>query len=631
MISTYKQEPSVTPVGPLASLLSNPSLKGGVRKTGKGFMARCPAHDDKKPSLSISEAADGKILLHCMAGCSVNDVCRSLGIELSELFPDGDRDVHRNGALNNKIVATYDYTDEQGNLLFQAVRFHPKDFRQRKPDGNGGWDYSLKGVRRVLYRLPQIIEAIKKGLPIIICEGEKDADNLIALGFTATCNPMGAGKGKWLPDYSESLKGATVYILPDNDTAGREHAVTVEADLKNFALSARIVPLPELFNAKPVKDASDFISAGASSTEIIELLDGNRLKAKRLFDLPSRVANDPAELFRNGWLYRGGGVLFAAPTGIGKSVIRSQATILFALGRELFGICPTRPLSSLIIQAENDERDESEIRDGIIQGLNLSTAEIAEASKRIYIHHEDGKRGYELFSMVVEPLLIEHTPDLLWIDPALTYLDGETISQKDVGRFLRSWLNPVLRKYECGGIVIHHTNKPATGEEKGKWSGGDLAYLGSGSAEWANWPRASLAIRSTASTGVYELVAGKRGARLGWKEADGVTPCYSKFIAHSVIPGVIYWRAANPDEAPEKASKRKEAVKEDILPFVPPSDPIRKDVLIAKANSVVRIGKNKARDFVQLLIHDGLLHEWCIKRSGKRDEILVCRIPQLAV
>src|SRR4029453_16917934 len=90
---------------------------------------------------------------------------------------------------HSTIVAEYDYLDETGKLLFQVVRFEPKDFRQRRSDGNGGWIWSLGNTRRVLYRLPDIIAAVEGGETIHLVEGEKDVDTLSAHRLTATCNP----------------------------------------------------------------------------------------------------------------------------------------------------------------------------------------------------------------------------------------------------------------------------------------------------------------------------------------------------------------------------------------------------------------------------------------------------------
>ena len=171
-----------------------------------------------------------------------------------------------------KIVAMYDYTDETGKLLFQCVRYQPKDFRQRQPDGKGGWIWGIQGVRRALYRLPQLLHGLKRGLPVIVTEGEKDADRLAKLGFpaAATCNPLGAGK--WRDDYSDTLRGATVFVIADKDKEGRKHAHQVAASLQGKAMRLAVLELPDR-NGQNVKDASDWLAAGGTTGELAELLD----------------------------------------------------------------------------------------------------------------------------------------------------------------------------------------------------------------------------------------------------------------------------------------------------------------------------------------------------------------------
>lgn len=137
-----------------------------------------------------------------------------LNLDKKDAFPDS-----RNGNGLGKPSVEYDYVDEKGSLLYQVVRFEPKIFRQRKPDGRDGWDWNLNGTRRVLYNLPAVLKAVEVGKPVFLVEGEKDADALIGLSLTATTNPMGAGK--WLDEYNESLLGARVVIIPDNDKPGR--------------------------------------------------------------------------------------------------------------------------------------------------------------------------------------------------------------------------------------------------------------------------------------------------------------------------------------------------------------------------------------------------------------------------
>src|SRR5689334_22368894 len=171
--------------------------------------------------------------------------------------------------------------------------------------------------------------------------------------------------------------------------------------------------------------------------------------AKRLSELVAHIHNDPNELLRHRYLCRGGGLLLVGPTGIGKSSWSMQAMILWAIGKPMFGIVPTKPLKSLLIQAENDEGDVAEMRDGVMAGLNLTGEERRIAMENIIVAREDSRTGMAFFIAAVRPLLEQHRPDLLWIDPALAYLGGEAGSQKEVGGFLRNMLNPLLREFDC--------------------------------------------------------------------------------------------------------------------------------------------------------------------------------------
>jgi hypothetical protein len=165
---------------------------------------------------------------------------------------------------NSRIVATYDYVDERGEMLYQVIRFEPKDFRQRRPDGAGEWLWNLDGVRRVLYRLPLL--ATNPERAVFVVEGEKDVDNLAHLGIIATTNPGGAGK--WRPEYSDFLRGRHVIILPDNDGPGLSHAKAVAASLNEIAASIKILELPGL---PPKGDVSDWLAAGGTRDRLLEL------------------------------------------------------------------------------------------------------------------------------------------------------------------------------------------------------------------------------------------------------------------------------------------------------------------------------------------------------------------------
>src|SRR5579859_6993864 len=135
----------------------------GVRKSGKGWVARCPAHEDRHPSLSITEGDDGRVLLHCQSGCHTADVVAKLGLTMAELFPPREsrngNGRHKANGTARKIATTYDYLNADGEMVYQAVRYQPKGFTQRRPDGRGGWIWNVEGVERVLYHLPALLNS----------------------------------------------------------------------------------------------------------------------------------------------------------------------------------------------------------------------------------------------------------------------------------------------------------------------------------------------------------------------------------------------------------------------------------------------------------------------------------------
>jgi hypothetical protein len=166
-----------------------------------------------------------------------------------------------------KIVATYGYVDATGRLLYQVVRYEPKTFKQRKPDGNGCWDWNVRGVRQVPYRLLILVNAVKLGQPVFITEGEKDVDNLATVGVVATCNAGGAGK--WPKALNEHFRGADVILIPDNDKPGYDHINVVGKALTAIAKRIRVLLLPV-----PEKgDVSDWLAAGGTAEALWSLVE----------------------------------------------------------------------------------------------------------------------------------------------------------------------------------------------------------------------------------------------------------------------------------------------------------------------------------------------------------------------
>ena len=242
------------------------SLLSKVRRAKEGqYSALCPAHSDHQPSLSVSEGDGGEVLLTCHAGCDIYSIVEAMGLKLRDLFPNGSQPKRK-----RRVVATYDYRDTRGKLLRQVVRYEPKRFRQRRPNGAGGWAWNTKGVPEVPYRLPELVAADPKEL-VFIVEGEKSANAVAALGLVATTNSGGAEK--WHvggENHTKPLSGRSVVILPDNDDPGRRHAQQVAQSLYGIASSVRTVELPGLEHKQ---DVVDWLGNGGDAEKLRELAE----------------------------------------------------------------------------------------------------------------------------------------------------------------------------------------------------------------------------------------------------------------------------------------------------------------------------------------------------------------------
>ncbi len=232
----------------------------------KSWMSCCPSHPDKVPSLHIS-LKDDTILMKCHSGCSTEDIVKILGLELSDLFIKNEplRKVVATAIKEPpaKIVAEYDYKDEQDKDLFQVVRYEPKNFKQRHRNGSGEWTWDMKDVRRVLYHLPEL--AITYTETVYLVEGEKDADNLWSWGKVGTTSPGGANA--WKDEYAASLAGKRVVIIPDKDGPGMAYARQVANSLIGKVSELKVILLP----GDAVKDVSDWLAAGGQVDELAGL------------------------------------------------------------------------------------------------------------------------------------------------------------------------------------------------------------------------------------------------------------------------------------------------------------------------------------------------------------------------
>ncbi|MDD4961003.1 MAG: hypothetical protein PHX07_02075 [Candidatus Marinimicrobia bacterium] len=233
------------------------ALLQNVKPLGDGrFTACCPGHDDKsRSSLCITADSNG-IGVKCFALCPPEQILNPLGLELRDLFFT-KQSSKKGTAL---IEKTYDYIDENETLLYQVIRYKPKDFRQRRPDGRGGWIWNLKNVRRILYHLRRLYEAREKNKAVFFVEGEKDVESLEGIGCYATSSPQGAGF--WRDELADQLRDLHVIIIPDNDEPGLKHANQVALSIQGKAASVHMLILPG-----GVSDVSDWIAVGGNTKE----------------------------------------------------------------------------------------------------------------------------------------------------------------------------------------------------------------------------------------------------------------------------------------------------------------------------------------------------------------------------
>jgi hypothetical protein len=332
---------------------------GGYDNTERGKGKRCYGFlsDDGEWANCTREEYSGGLALHeksksyghglfgnCKCGVTHNPSLATPRLKLS------------GGKL---IVAEYDYCNEHGELLYQACRTEPKGFFQRRPDIQGGWIRNLDGVRRVLYRLPQLL-ASDASLPVFICEGEKDVDALSGSGLVATTNSGGAGK--WNDEYNAALNGRHVVILPDNDEAGKEHAARVAESLKTFAASVRIVNLPNL----PYKgDVSDWLSSGGTVEQLQQIVSSASFygaeKAKsqkaRIQSAADLLATEfPEPKFAVYGLFSEGVTLFAGKPKAGKSWCGLGIAIAVASGGLALSSIPVEQGDVLYLALEDGKR-----------------------------------------------------------------------------------------------------------------------------------------------------------------------------------------------------------------------------------------------------------------------------------
>lgn len=449
---------------------------GAASKSGDNWSCRCPAHDDRRASLSITEKQDGKLLVHCHAGCDqalviselkARDLWPSIAKPTPTALPPPPVQISI-GVGRGQISATYNYTDEHGELLYQAVRYEPKDFRQRTPLPGGGWVWSIKGVQRVLYRLPEVLAAVAEGRQVYICEGEKDVEAARSLGLVATCNAMGADNGtgnKWLPEFAEVLRGADVVVVPDQDDPGERHAEWVISTLRGVAKSVKV--------SCPAsgKDLADWIEAGASVADI-EASAVDAFATVSSDDISIAIEKKPAlfvdvgDLIDNlkpiDWLVedyveKDSLSLIFSPPSSGKSFVLVDIACCVATGTPWHG----RPVQKgPVFYIAGEGHNGMARRFAAWQkhyGVSLKGAGIYKSQRAVSIYSEDAAR--DLYETVREMSELHGVlPALIIIDTvARNFGEGDENSTEDMGKFITHLDTYIRLPFGCNVFLAHHS------------------------------------------------------------------------------------------------------------------------------------------------------------------------------
>ncbi|MGA9994659.1 MAG: AAA family ATPase [Pyrinomonadaceae bacterium] len=437
----------------------------GVKRSGDGWIAFCCAHDDNHHSLGISEK-NGRVLLFCHAGCSYDEIIAALGIG-------------SNTNSSSHIVAVYPYCDESRTSVYEAVRLEPKDFRQRRPDGKGGYIWKLNGTRRVPYRLPELL-ASDKSLPVFIPEGEKDCNNLANLGLIATTNVGGAKK--WRDEYSEYLRGRDVVILPDNDEPGREHAQQVARSLHGIAASVKIINLPDL---QPKGDVSDWLDAGGTVEQLHELVNAAPLRSESADKTDEtalsvvRMADVEAQPVSWLWLpyiALGKLTILEGDPGLGKSWLTCAIAAAVSCGRGLPGAEPCEPSNVLMLSAE----------DGLADTLRPRLDAVGANVSRVFALAEP--LTFDTPGLIrLEASIIEHQPKLVIIDPLFAFTGGKVdIHRANECRAISAPLAAIAERQGCAIVAVRHLGKSR--------GGGHALNAGIGSVDFAAAARSVLLV-----------------------------------------------------------------------------------------------------------------------------------------
>jgi len=516
------------PIETLLSALERAGSRGQMTKTGERWQYQCPAHEDRKPSLTVSRKSDGTVLLKCHAGCSTEAVLSSLGLELKELFPNvpdsGNHvrmktpDKKNNGQVYPTAKAAllsyglgrpdqwWAYQDAEGNPVMGVARWNRNGEKTYRPVHKtpAGWKQGALPPPRPLYNLPAVLNA-PPGTPIVVCEGELATEAAKDIGFVATTSPNGASNARyadWTP-----LAGHEVWIIPDNDDAGLRYAEDVtRLAYKAGAREVKVLTWERLWPDVRQRgfDLADWVQIRLNPSElkplIVKVAAGKDPKPSKSaketlqdeFDLqPVSICLADVQPAKVEWLWEkriplGRITLLVGKPGQGKSFLACDFTARVTTGTPWPNGTPCPRGSVLFMTLEDDPADTIRPR------LDACFADVSKVHllKGVNFREANGQRGERCITLgdlkVIEKEL-ERLGDckLLVIDPIGDFLGSQTDAHRD--NEVRAVLSPLAelaRKHRVAVLVIMHRRKSLGNGDADETALGSRGFTGIARSVW---------------------------------------------------------------------------------------------------------------------------------------------------
>jgi 5S rRNA maturation endonuclease (ribonuclease M5) len=484
---------------------------------GRKTMLVCPVHDDSTASLSIGPGSTHPVVMRCMAGCETEDILATEDLTWADVSNEmEERERENRWTPKGQASHVYPYFDANGALLYEVLRVPTADgktFQQRRPDADtkSGYAWNLNGVDRTIYRLPQVLEAMRDGGTIHLCEGEKDVHSVLSVISApdeATCNSGGAGR--WTDEFSAVLAEATVIIYADADEVGRDHARAVRESLLSHGcvVTIREPPAGRTKRGKPIKDVTDHLDAGLALDAMLETTPGSEAARVRTaidwFDIVQRPEHQEAWVIKDS-IARGEVLLLVGPEGGGKAELLRQIAVCTAAGVHPFTCSRIPAQRVLYIDGENRPHQT------LGSWKRLMRAARAHGDPQPGMLHVMEERGSELdlSSLRGKQWLAErvyaYRPDLVILGPLSNMAPNDLVKFEEVHAFRRT-IEHIMEVGNCAVAIEHHAPLRQAGDKKR-----EMRPYGNGLL--MKWPDFGYGMVSTDTDEVIEF-RGFRGARV---------------------------------------------------------------------------------------------------------------------